>query len=281
MGSFGKRFIVIVFLGVILIAGGIVLYLNSIARTAIERGAGYAFGVETRVGSVQLGLLSGRFGVGGIEVGNPQGFESPRFFSLQEGRLAVGLRSLLADTVEVPEFTLDGIEIYLERRGRKTNYGSILENLGRFESKETAPASVDAAEESQAKKFVIAELMIRDVAARLRFAPELGELAKVDVEIPEIRLSNVGSETGGGVLISELSGIVLKAVLEAVAGKRGDLPGQIGNDLRTSLAPLGRVGGDVVGEVGRFGDDARKRATGALEETTRGLGGLLKRGEEE
>ena len=96
---------------------------------------------------------------------------------------------------------------------------------------------------------MIRELLIQDVTASARVTPSLGEIGKVDVEIPEIRLRNVGAGSPGGVDLAELSEIVVAAVLKAVADKSGDLPGQMRASLRRELDRLPKIPGgwgDVV-----------------------------------
>jgi hypothetical protein len=242
------RFLAAALAALVLLAVAVFFYLGPLLGKAIERGAESALGVETSIDSVRPGLLSGRLELSGLRVANPPGFASPDFLSLREGRLAVGLASLRADTVEIPELTLEGIELHLERKVRAgTNYGAILDHLRRFETTEASkPAEASAGEEAPSKKFVIRELLIQDVAARLRLAPELGRLMEADVEVPEIRLENVGSGAEGGVRLDELSGVILRVVLDAVVRKRGDL-GATGRDLQLRLRGLDQVAGAVAG----------------------------------
>jgi hypothetical protein len=119
------------------------------------------------------------------------------------------------------------------------------------------------------------------VTAHLQFAPELGKLAEMDVKIPEIRLRDVGSRTGGSTLVANLSAVVIKAVLEAVVRKGGNLPGRIGADLRGGLSKLDGVGGEVVGQVTRIGGGVGEKVEGIVGGAVRGLGGLLGKEEKE
>ena len=112
----------------------VALYIDTIAKTAIERGATYALGVKTTLGSADVGLLSGTFSMGDLTVANPAGFKSPYFTHLGEGDVKVALKTLRQETVELPTLTLTNLDIHLEKKEGEANYDVILENLSRFES---------------------------------------------------------------------------------------------------------------------------------------------------
>lgn len=256
-------------LAIAIVVGGTLLYLDWLVKTAIEKGAEVALGVETSVDAVRPGLITGRLAVSGLTVSNPGGFESPHFLDLRQGRLAVGLASLRTRTVEVSEIRLDGVDLYLERRpGAGTNYAAILDRVGGKRSR-------GGAEDRGGRSFVVRQLSIHEVTARLRLAPELGRLTSLDVSIPEIRLRNLGAEGRRGVGMAELTTIVVRAILEAVLRKGGDL-GPIGADLQAGLRGLGRVPSEILGSVKRIGEGARGIEQGAGE-ALRGLGDWLRR----
>ena len=245
----------------------VALYIDTIAKTAIERGATYALGVETTLGSADVGLLSGTFSMGDLTVANPPRFESPYFTHLQEGSVEVALGSLRKETVELPTLTLSGLDIHLDKREGKANYDVILDNLGRFESGE------DSEKEAGGKKFVINEILIQRIVVHVQLLPIGGDLTKLDVPIDEIRLRNVGSDTDGSVLMSELTSVIIKAVLAAIVQKGGGLiPGDILGDLGQGLDSLAEIGVDVATGLG----EGIKDAGGGLDEVTEGIGDAIK-----
>ena len=133
-------------------------YIDGIARTAIERGATYALGVDTTLDSARIGLVSGSFRLAGLEVANPPGFEDPRFLNLGEARLELERSSLRDPTVIVPLFAIDGIEVDLDKQRGKANYDVILDNLARFESEEAEPEPAPEADAGPGKRFIIQEV---------------------------------------------------------------------------------------------------------------------------
>jgi len=245
-------------------------YIDGIARTAIERGSTYALGVDTTLDSARLGLLSGSFRLAGLEVANPPGFEAPRFLNLGEARLELQTSSLREPTVIVPLFAIDGIEVDLDKQRGKANYEVILDNLARFESEEAEPEPAPEADAGPGKRFIIQEVVIRDVVAHVRVV-ERGGVPQVDVVVPEVRMRNLG---GGGqpLTAAQVTDVLVKAVLASIAKAGAGLPGGVANALSSGLGQLasvsvdlpdgGRIADSAVGAVD-LGADAATDAVGA------------------
>jgi len=254
-----KKIILIVLAVVVVAVAVVAIYADRIAAGGIERGSEYAVGQNTSVGRVNLGVLSGSFGMSSFVIDNPEGFESDHFLAMRSADLSVGLRSVMADTVVIERLALDGIDLNVEMRNRDGNWGPILDHLKQFETKGGGKSK-----QSDGKRFVIDELVITDVSARVSAkSPELGIDKETSVEVPEIRLSGVGRKTGG-VMISELASIVLTRVLDAVARSGGDLPGQLRSAIRKETAIL-------IDQQGPLVADAKQAARQAAEEAGKDL----------
>ncbi len=187
-----------------LIAAGIAgfyIYFDSIAGAAIEKGCTQALGVETSVGWVRIGLLSGVFRLGGLNIANPAGFETDQFLHLGRAHFEVSLESLRGDTIVVPRFELDGIDISIEKAGGKTNYGVILGG-----QKGSKPSDAPAPESGQegGKEFIVKEVLVRNIVARIDLGATTGKADRVEVKIPEIRLQNVDSAGADGASVAEI-----------------------------------------------------------------------------
>ncbi len=263
--------LVVVLVGIVVI---VFMSIDSIAKTAIVRGSTYALGVQTTLGSADIGILSGEFTMKGLKVANPEGFESDFFLHLDEGFLAVSLGSLRQDTVEVPTLALTGIDINLEKRSGKANYKIITDNLKRFESTDSGDDGAQADAGKPGKKFVVHEIIIRDLNVKVDFG-----LTRMEIPIEEVRMTEVGSES---MTTAELTNRVIKMILAAIVKNGAQLPADLVNDLGGALAELGGLGDMTVSEtvrtVGKVLDgldmgsqDAGKAIGDAIE----GLGGLF------
>lgn len=290
------KVLVVVAAILVLLIGIPIKYVDSIAEGALEEGATATFGTKTTVGDFNMGLLSGAVGIDDLRVRNPEGWGAKYFFEIGDGRFAVSWRQFLEDQVEVPELIVENVNLSLEKRGSKSNYGDILDYM----AKTPAPPP-----DPDAKRFVIRDVRIRNVKADLKLEAAAGIVGKdLEVLIPEIRLRNIGSDTTGGAVSSQVWSTVMRAVLAAVVREGGGVAGFITRDLGGNLAKVGgvpfqvigdvtRTGADVAAGVGQAAGDALGKATGgavdagsalggaAGDAVKKGLGGLLGGGDED
>lgn len=291
-----KRLVLAAVVLVVLLAGGVMLLLSQvdrIAKVAIEQGGTFATGTQTTVNDVSIGLFSGKFGLSGLTIANPEGFKSPAFMSLGTGGVDLSLASLSGSTIEVPRFSLDTLEVNLERRDGKTNYGSILDSLKRLQGQGGATQPTSSGDET---KLIINDLSLSNIVVKIDLAggPQaVSDLTRVTIPIDRITLSNVGKTGGGvagtGVTVSELSSIVISAVLSAATEKGGSLiPADLLGDLNGRLEGLGKnlldmkvvaetqakveeLGKKVVEDVKKTVDETAKKAADKASEALKGL----------
>ncbi|MDH3216058.1 MAG: hypothetical protein OEN01_07170 [Candidatus Krumholzibacteria bacterium] len=276
MGHTGRKTAVFAAGIVLLVVVGGLVYVDAIAKRAIEGGSRRAFGVDTSVGTVKIGFLSGRFGLATFRVDNPDGFDSKEFFVVEKGDISVGGRALLSDTVVVDRFTLDGIAINLELQGRKSNYGVILDNLKRFESSHSSDG-----DDEPRKQFIINDLHIRDVIARVRVgSPQIGLQKEMEVKVPEIHLKGVGGQRGG-VELAQIASIIVTRVLEGVVRSRENLPAELRAGLRSEISSLIKGQRDVVVSVESLTQDSAKETVEKLVDTAKDKLGKLLGGDDE
>lgn len=281
-----------VFLVVLVIAAvaAVFIYIDSIARRGIEVASTAALGVNTTLNKADVGILTGTFDMGGLNVSNPSGFQSPHFLALGDGGVKVSLGSLNQPTVELPYLNLSGIDVNLERRENKSNYQVILDHV---KSLETGGGSTKTSGGGVEKKFVIREVKVTDINVHVDLLPIGGQLTKVNVPISEIVLRDVGSGTDGGMVLRELVPTLLKAILAAAVQKGGEIiPADVLGELQGSLAQLKSLeslgvslSGDLqkqindiagqAGDIGKGVQDAADKAKKAAEDVGKGLKDLI------
>lgn len=279
-----KTLLKIVLVLVLVLVVGLVaafIYIDRIAKVAVEKGGTYALGVDTRLDSISVGVLAGKVGLKGLSVANPEGYSTPAFMSLGSGGVEVSLGTLRKDVVEIPVLELHDIKLNLEKKNGKSNYQVILDNLKKFES--TDPQA-DTSEQGK-KKFVIRKIVITNVEVTADLLPLGGSLTRTTANIPKIEMTDIGSD-GQGVKMGQLVNILTKAMLSAVANKLGDIPGGIAGELGDglkSLASLGKFKPEVVGQVskkvtdaaGKVLEGAGKVLEGAGDKVKEGVGGVI------
>ena len=265
-------------------------YFDSVVGAAIEAGCSEALGVDTRVGWVRSGLLTGTFQTGTLRIGNPPGFETDHFLRLRRGGFEVSLGSLRQPLIEVPLLEFEGVDVSLETASGKTNYGVILGNIKRFQ-REVA-ASVGSSGEGGGgdgggRELIVRDLVIRDITARIDTGAMSGDADRVAIEIPEIHLRNVGTGGSGGMTIAELSETVVRGILIAVAKKA---PTDFARGLLSSVDSLGPIALEIPGalldpsgametaeRLGREAAQTARKAGEGTKKVLKRLGGALRR----
>ena len=264
----------------LLLIAGVVgyLWLDTIAKTGIEKGGSYALGVPTRLDDVSLSPFSGKLRLEGLNVANPEGFSSPHAMHSGTFDLEIVPGSLLEDTIQVRKFELDGLDLHIERKGSGSNLSKIIENLERLQG-EQKPDEPDKPDEG--KKIKVDRLTIRNVVANFH----LPVIKPLKVEVPTIEITDLTSDDADGIVMRELIAKILPAILVAVLEKgRGIVPDDFLHDINGQLSGLtALVGGNADAMVknlqGRLGEalggELGKRAGKTAEGAAKTVGGVL------
>jgi len=243
-------------------------------------------GVPTTLKSISIKPMAGEVTLDELKVDNPQGFQQQHFLTLRKGEAAVKLTSLMQEQVTIPRVHLDGVMINLEKDADgKANYQHIMEHLQKVAgSPEEQPEA-----QKEGKRYVINDLRITDIKVRTNMLPASGAIQQ-PIPIADIHLQDIGSDTDQGVMMSQLTGIVMKSVLAAVAHQlTGVLPGAVIGGLDAGLKGIGDIGGKTIEELGgvmgkgaeglKEGADKLKEGAGKVGEEAdkiiEGVGGLF------
>ena len=254
---------------IVLLLVGAYVFVDHIAKLAVEKGGTQAMGVPTSLKSITLKPVRGEGSIEGLEISNPTGFKTPYFMSLSKGDASLDVGSVLKDQVVMKKISLSGIELYLEKTKEGANYKVILENMKKGEQ---------APKEEGGKKFLVEQVLVTDIRVHADVSTLGLKVSTLDIKIDEIKLENVGSDTGSGVIMSELMGTIVKAVLVAVLEQGVKLPGAIAEDLGGGLAGLGKFGGKVtIKAAGKVIGGAGKVLGGAAET----IGGIFGGGDDD
>jgi len=246
--------IVVLVIAVIAVAW---VFVDSIAKAAIEKGGTAALGVATTVQSVSVSLLGGTVDLSGLLVANPTGFETPHLMESRAINIGVRPGSLLSDTIEVNQFVIDGLDMYLEQQpGNKTNVGVVMDHLKEFGGEGGQGGAKK--ESSGGKKIKVDTILVQNIVVHLKLQPVLGRSqAKVrDITIPKIEMKDVTSDNAQGVVVSELMARLMPAITAAILQEGADvLPAALrdglGKDLAETTKALGGGASDLVGQMGK------------------------------
>jgi len=187
-----KKILVAVIVIVVVIVIAVVLLfsnLDSIVAKAIEANGGNVTNTKVRVAGVDLSLREGRGTVRGLTVANPHGFEARDAFTLEEITLDIDIESLRGEPIIVDEIRIKAPIVNAEiTKTGASNIEKIRENVKAYTSG-GGERSSGREKMIRIKSFVFEQGRVEvDVSA-------LG-LENRTIELPEIRLSDVGGENG-------------------------------------------------------------------------------------
>jgi hypothetical protein len=277
-GALKKVLLAVAVIVVVAVVAGVLL-VDVIARGAIAAAGTYALGTGTSVKEASIGIVSGKTAIRGLAVDNPKGYsQDVKFVSLGEVAVDAGLSNFLGDKIVIDRVAISDLTVDIEKGVDGTlNVNAIVENL-----KKATGSGGDGAKPAQpageTKEAVIKELRLEKVKVNLRNLVG-GKGGVVEVNLPDIVLRDLSSKGGVDVLASEVSGVVIASVTQAViAANIEGLGADVLGGLQGAVDGIGQaIGGPLKDAVGK----GIEGAAGALKEVGKGLGDVGKKlGEE-
>ncbi|MEC8559403.1 MAG: hypothetical protein VXY94_04935 [Planctomycetota bacterium] len=287
MSKLITRVIIIILLVLIILATLVVVFINSIAKSAITSAGTSTLGVPTTVGSVDIGILSGHSEIKDLEIKNPKDYPGD-FLTLSDGVLDVNLGSLLGDSIEVTKMSFDGIDVSFIQRVKDSNVDVILDNVKKSGSGDSeSKSTTDDKSDSGGRKFVIDELKVTNVKVAISIVGLSSVTKPSTVTIKEIMVKDIGKKEGGA-NTSQIMSIVVQSVVHSVLkAAPGEIPSVMMQGIKGGLSSLGNLDfGDVqfdagdglkkIGDsIGNIGSGAGDSVKDALDGIGKGIGGLL------
>lgn len=250
----------------------LVLVLLAIAAVAVVYFAGTAalnkgiqLGVETvgpevtqtpvTLADVNISLLSGKGTLKGLNVGNPEGFQSENIFSLGQIDIEVDKGSLMSDKIVINKIHIRQPEISYEKKITSSNLKKLLKNIEEFTGpKSDKPAEEAPAEESGASKQLVIKQLIIEEGKIFVGALGIGQ----EVPLPRIEMNDIG-ESNGGANIAEVMDVVVTKILTSIGpaiADAGQLLQGAGDD---ALKAVQESGAEKLGDAA---DDALNKVKG-------------------
>jgi uncharacterized protein involved in outer membrane biogenesis len=247
--------IVLILLGILAVS----LFLDGAVKRGIETVGPMLTKVEVKLDSVSLSLLSGSGKVKGLLVGNPEGYKTPSAIQVGTASLALQPGSVFASKVVIKSIQVQAPEITFETDLTGNNLSKILDNL-QASTGESQPGGAKPAQPSQpakaGKKLEVDDFLITGAKLHVSVTGLGGQSATVP--LPEIHLVDLGKGPDG-ITPAELTQRVLQAIEKEA--------------LQASSSAVASLSKQAAGLTKGLGNSA----TGAVDQVTKGLGGLFKK----
>lgn len=181
--------------------------LDSIVKSAIEKYGSAATQTSVQVASVKIVLQDGSGAIHGLTLGNPQGFITPRAFSLGEIATQINLKSLSEELPVIEHITVRAPEVFFELNGQgQNNLDMLKKNL---QSGASTSSSTSGKQGGAEPKLIIRKLVFADGSIHARVVP-LDK--KYELKLPEIQMNDLGGKTGA--TPTQIANQVLKILTE-------------------------------------------------------------------
>ena len=209
------------------------------------------------LGHLSLNPYTGRFELGDLQLGNPEGYDEKQALTLNKLVVDVAMGTLGDEYVHVEEVTVDGVFVSYVSANGVNNFDQIQYNVAggkeKYEAKkaeakakaekeeaeqkkEEAPAEED---EASSKKLVIDKLVINDIKVKLGF---------VTLPVPSITLTDLGKKSNG-ITFAELGDQIMQAIMKSATAV-GDGAKMLGNLVGEGAGEATKAAGKAVSAVG-------------------------------
>ncbi len=181
---------------VLLLAAGAGVYflltnLDGIVEDAIETHGSSASRTAVRVGGVKIDLQDGKSSIRGLTVANPEGFEAPLAFSLDEVTVEVAIESLTEDVLVIERIIVRAPEVFFElTKDGRANLKELEQGLSVGSSK---AGGAEAEGEGPEQRLIIRKFLFEGGKIHANVVP-LGQ--RHELALPKIALSNLGGKKG-------------------------------------------------------------------------------------
>jgi hypothetical protein len=257
-----------IFLAVVLILiVGVFVFLDSIIKNAIEKGAPAFLGCKATVEKISVKPFSGRVLVKNLKLASPAGYAEPEMFAIGEFRLKVDVGSVLKKNgpVVINEIIIHEPLIAYEVVGSKSNFQHLMDRLPKSDAPEKPKD-----EKKPGRKVIIDRVEFRDGQVNVRAGYTLGY--GIPLPLPGLKLTDIG-RAGGGVTAAQAVGSILGSLASSVTELVTSSAKFITDQAKNLAEGAAEIGGKAIDAAA----DAGKAAAGAVKDAAGAVKGLFKK----
>lgn len=249
-----KRFLIIGFVLLVVVAGGLFVLLSNLDKVVaglIEKYGGEATATEVAVAEVDISLRDGRGTIAGLTIASPEGYGARQAFALGEATVDIDLESLRGEPIVIDEIRVAAPVVHAEILENGTsNLFQLQQNVQRYA--ESVGADGGGGNGSGGSGD--------DEGKRIRITSFIFEEGRIEADASALGL--------------EARSLVLPSIrIDDIGGAAGARPGEI------AQAVLGALTRQAATEVAKAGleqkardmaeDEAKKQGQGLLDKITK------------
>jgi len=265
-----RKILRIVLLGIVVLVVVIVvvikLFGNIALKTGIETAASKTLNVGVSIDDMDFSILGGSVGFQNLVIDNPPGYKHDKLLEVGNARIAVGIGSLLKDTVNIKEIMFDDVNVVLEQKGvTGNNLQDIIKAIPKSEAED------EEKEEKPAKKLHIDKLELTNITVNAKLLPVPGKDDTITLKLNPIRMTDLGSDDK--LDAAKLTAKILLAIATGVAEQGvGKLPEGMTDAMKATLSKATELGKTAAEEGKKLLEEGKDTGKELIE----GFKGLLK-----
>ncbi len=198
----------------------LLLVRDLVIEHSVEQVGSLIVGTPINIGYINTSLIDGTLHLKNFTVGNPEGYNHPHVFELAEVKVAINVKSLLSDKIEVFEVLVSGVNVDYELKLGRSNLGEIQSNVEKATGADGNSSSSSEKSDSgePEKQVVIRHLLVKDCS--LSFSNStLGTTMKMP--LPGLDLTDLGDGKPIIETVNDLFGLIFTSISKAVSGVGG------------------------------------------------------------
>ena len=258
------------------------LFIDSIAKTAVVKGVPAVLGddITASVKHLHIEPFNFRMEVGDMIIGNPEGYSKDGYaFKLGDVIADIDGNTITKDKIRVEHLRLKDINVVYERGLLSSNLDEILGSLEKKEKdeKEKEKEPQEDKKESKEKTFQFDKIEIENVGVTLKIK---GVPGKAPILVSIDPLENLGADEGITALdltYEILGAIIRKAVtLDAVSDALNGVGDAAAGAANAAVDAGKNAANDAVNAGKNAVNDAANAATGAANDAVNAASGALR-----
>jgi hypothetical protein len=192
-------------------------------------------------------LRSAKIDLGGLSIGNPEGFRDEPFVDIGSIHGEWQNGTILSEELVIDELAIDDVTVNLERSNGRTNFGKILENIQSL-GKDGEPSKPSGTEAP--RTLVVKRIVVRNVVANVHLDGVPLASGTAQVKVPKIELEDFKSDGSTKEILAKLTSTIVRAVLDStVDAGSATLPKEILGELKGGLSGLKEQAKDALDDV--------------------------------
>lgn len=225
--------VVVVGVSVFLVAN-----LDRLVQKGVETFGSDMTQADVRLAQVEINVTSGEGALSGLMIGNPDGFDTPSAFSLNQIAVKIDVGTITHDVVVINEILISNPVVTYELGAKGSNIHAIKRNV---EAYMAALGLGGATDDGKGPSLIIENFIIE--GGQVNVSASVLEGKQLSAALPRVHLRDIGKSDGGvstaqaaKVMLSALTGAAIKAAGSVGVGetldslKRGVLGKVLGNE---------------------------------------------------